>query len=62
MLKIGDRVRIDATNEEGTVHGVHPHEIEVRVAVPGGHETRTYAHEDVRLEPTMDEISKFVDH
>lgn len=62
MLKVGDRVRIDGTSDEGTVHEVHPHEIVVRVAVPGGHETRTYAHEDLRLEPTMDEISKFVDH
>lgn len=62
MLKAGDRVYIDATNEEGTVKAVHPHEIVVRVAVSGGHEERTYAHEDLRLDPTLSEVSKFVDH
>ena len=62
MLKRGDRVYIDGTNEEGTDQDVHPHEIVVRVEVPGGHETRRYAHEDLRLDPTMSEASKFVDH
>jgi hypothetical protein len=62
MLKVGDRVRIDGTEEEGTVREVHPHEIVVRVPVPGGHEDRKYTHEDLRLEPTMDEVSRFVDH
>ncbi len=62
MLKAGDRVHIDATGEEGTVKHVHPHEVVVRVAVPGGHEERTYALESVRLDPTLSEISKFVDH
>jgi hypothetical protein len=62
MLKAGDRVYIDATTEEGTVKEVHPHEILVRVAVGGGHEERKYAHEDLRLDPTMSEVSKFVDH
>jgi len=62
MLKVGDKVYIDGTREEGIVKEVHPHEILVRVTVPGGHEDRKYAHEDLRLDPTMDEISKFVDH
>ena len=62
MLKAGDRVYIDGTNEEGTVKEVHPHEIVVRVKVPGGHQERKYAHEDLRLDPTMDEASKFIDH
>jgi hypothetical protein len=62
MLKVGDRVHIDGTEEEGTVREVHPHEILVRVAVPGGHEERKYAHEDLRLDPTMNEISNFLDH
>ena len=62
MLKVGDRVRIDASAEEGTVREVHPHEILVRVKVSGGHEDRKYAHEDLRLEPTLSEVSKFVDH
>jgi len=62
MLKVGDRVYIDGTKEEGTVKAVHPHEILVRVTVPGGHEDRKYAHEDLRLDPKMDEVSNFVDH
>jgi hypothetical protein len=62
MLKVGDHVRIDGSAEEGTVREVHPHEILVRVKVPGGHEERKYAHEDLRLDPTLSEVSKFVDH
>lgn len=62
MLKAGDRVYIDGTQEEGTVKEVQPHEVLVRVKVPGGHEERKYAHEDLRLDPTMSEVSKFVDH
>jgi hypothetical protein len=62
MLKTGDRVHIDATREEGTVKEVHPHEIVVRVQVPGGHEDRRYAHDDLRLDPTLGEVSHFVDH
>ena len=62
MLKIGDKVRIDGTNEVAIVKEVHPHEIVVRVEVPGGHEQRKYAHEDLRLEPTLDEVSRYVDH
>lgn len=62
MLKVGDRVYIDGTKEEGTVRAVHPHEILVRVVVAGGHEDRKYALEDLRRDPTMSEVSKFVDH
>jgi hypothetical protein len=62
MLKAGDRVYIDGTQEEGTVKDVHPHEVVVRVEVAGGHEVRKYAHEDLRLDPTMKEASKFIDH
>jgi hypothetical protein len=62
MLKAGDRVYIDGTNEKGTVKEVHPHEVSVRVETPQGHEMRKYAYEDLRLDPTMDELSKFVDH
>jgi hypothetical protein len=62
MLKPGDRVYIDGTKEEGTVKDVHPHEVVVRVAVADGHEERKYAHEDLRLDPTMKEASKFIDH
>lgn len=62
MLKAGDTVYIDGTNERGTVKEVHPHEILVRVKVPGGHEDRKYAHEDLRLDPTLQEVSEFYDH
>jgi hypothetical protein len=62
MLKQGDQVRIDATGEVGTVKQVHPHEIVVSVAVANGHEERRYAHESLRLEPTMGEASNFIDH
>jgi len=41
---------------------VHPHEVVVRVKTAQGHEERKYAHEDLRLDPTMSEISDFVDH
>lgn len=61
MLKAGDKVRIDGTAEEGIVRAVHTHEILVRVAASGGHEGREYTHEDLRLDPTMDEASRFVD-
>ena len=62
MLKAGDRVFVDATKEEGTVKEVHPHQIIVRIVTPTGHEERGYAVEDLRLDPTMDEISNFRDH
>ncbi len=62
MLKVGDRVYINGSDEEGTVKEVHPHEILVRVKVAGGHEDRKYAHEALRLDPTMNEVSNFIDH
>jgi hypothetical protein len=62
MLKAGDHVSIDGTHEEGVVKEVHAHEVVVRVTVPGGHEERTYAHESLRLDPTMSEASRFIDH
>ena len=62
-LKAGDHVYIDGTREEGTVKEVHPHEVVVRVkADGGGHQDKKFAHEDLRLDPTMSEASKFVDH
>ena len=60
MLKVGDRVYIDGTSEEGLVKEVHPHEILVRVKVPGGHEDRAYAHEALRLDPTLNEVSHYL--
>lgn len=62
MLKPGDRVFIDATSEEGTVKEVHPHEVLVRIKTMQGHEERRYTYEDLRLDPTMSEVSDFVDH
>jgi hypothetical protein len=62
MLKAGDKVFIDGTNEEGIVKDVHAHEVVVRVRTPDGHEERQYAHESLRLDPTMSEASRFVDH
>jgi hypothetical protein len=62
LLKAGDRVHIDGTQEEGTVKEVHGHEVLVRVKVPGGHEERKFAHESLRLDPTMSEASHFIDH
>jgi 6-pyruvoyl-tetrahydropterin synthase len=62
MLKAGDRVYINGTEEEGTVKEVHGHEAVVRVTVSGGHEERKYAYESLRLDPTMSEASHFIDH
>jgi hypothetical protein len=62
MLKPGDRVFIDGTQEEGTVKEVHPHEALVRVRTPAGTQERRYSHESLRLDPTMDEATGFVDH
>ncbi len=62
MLRVGDKVYIDGTDEEGTVKEVHPHEAVVRVAIPGGHEERKYSHERLRLDPTMKEASHYIDH
>jgi hypothetical protein len=62
MLKLGDRVFIDGTNEEGTVKEVHPHEVVVRVKTAQGHEERKYPYEALRLDPTLNEASGYVDH
>ena len=62
LLKAGDRVYIDGTDEEATVKEVHAHRALVRVKVSGGHEDREYAHEGLRLDPTMNEASHFIDH
>ena len=62
MLKAGDRVFIDGTSEEGTVKEVHPHEVVVRVKTTQGHDERRYSYEDLRLDPTMGEVSDYVDH
>jgi hypothetical protein len=62
MLKAGDHVYIDGTKEEGTVKEVHAHEVTVRVKVAGGHEERKYAYESLRLDPSMNEASEFIDH
>ena len=40
-------VYIDGTKLEGTIKEVHPHGVIVRVEVPGGHEDRKYALEDL---------------
>jgi hypothetical protein len=62
MFKAGDKVYIDGTKEEGVVKEVHPHEVLVRVATSQGHEMRKYPYEELRLDPTLDEASRFVDH
>ena len=62
MLKVGDKVYIDGTHDEGIVKDVHPHEVLVRVKRAEGHEDRKYAHEDLRRDPTMSETSNFIDH
>jgi hypothetical protein len=62
MLKAGDRVFIDGTREEGTVKQVHPHEVIVQISTAEGHEDKRYAHEDLRLDPTMNEATGFIDH
>ncbi len=62
MLKAGDHVYIDGTTDEGVVKEVHAHEVLVRVTVPGGHEERKFAYESLRLDPTLDEASHFIDH
>jgi len=61
MLKPGDRVFIEGTHEEGTVKEVHPHEALVRVRTATGSEERRYPHESLRLDPTMNEATGFID-
>ena len=62
MLKVGDLVSIDASHDAGIVKETHPHEAIVRVKIPGGHEDRKYPYESLRLDPTMNEASDFIDH
>jgi bifunctional DNA-binding transcriptional regulator/antitoxin component of YhaV-PrlF toxin-antitoxin module len=62
MLKPGDKVYIDGTHEEGVVKEVHPHEVLVRVKTVQGHEDRKYANEALRIDPTMNEASGYIDH
>ena len=59
LLKDGDHVSIPGEGLRGTVTAVHPHEIEVKLE-SGEH--RRFAHESVQREPTMGEVSDFVDH
>ncbi|MBV8244960.1 MAG: hypothetical protein JOZ38_03480 [Candidatus Eremiobacteraeota bacterium] len=61
MLKPGDKVYIDGTNEEGIVKKVRPHEVVVRIMTADGHEDRSYANEDLQLDPTMEEVSHYRD-
>jgi hypothetical protein len=62
MLKAGDHVYINGTHEEGTVKEVHPHEIVVRVKTADGHQEKKFALEALRLDPTMNEATGFIDH
>jgi hypothetical protein len=62
VLTAGDRVRIGETGDFGRVTAVHPHEVLVRISTLDGTEVRRYPHESVRLEPTMDEATGFIDH
>ena len=61
-LKRGDHVLIRGENLRGTVVEAHPHGVEVRVLIDGGEQHRHYAHDSVERLPTLDEVSKFVDH
>jgi preprotein translocase subunit YajC len=61
-LKLGDHVRIPGDGLEGRVVGVHPHNVEVEVAIDGEHVRRHYAYESVERAPTLDEASHYVDH
>ena len=60
MIKPGDRVAVDGDDTNvGIVKEVHPHEVVVKLE-NGTHER--LALEAVRLLPTMDEASGYVDH
>ena len=58
-LKAGDAVTIPGEGLRGIVSAIHPHEAIVKLE-SGEH--RRFALESVHREPTMDEISNFVDH
>ena len=60
MFKPGDHVAIDGDETNvGVVKEVHPHEVVVKLE-NGEHER--FALESVRLIPTLDETSHYVDH
>ena len=61
-LKFGDHVRIPGEDREGRVVGVHPHNVEVEIVVDGSQVRRRYAYESVERIPTLEEISRYVDH
>jgi len=58
-LKAGDRVSIPGEGVRGVVSDVHPHEAVVKLE-SGEH--RRFSLESIHREPTLDEISDFVDH
>ncbi|HEY1869149.1 MAG TPA: hypothetical protein VGG70_12705 [Candidatus Cybelea sp.] len=58
-LKIGDDVTIPGEGLRGTVSPVRPHEVVVKLQ-SGEH--RSYSHESIEREATLDELSNFVDH
>jgi hypothetical protein len=58
-LKLGDRVSIPGEDLSGIVTAVHPHEALVKL--PSG-EHRKFALESLHREPTLGEVSDFVDH
>jgi preprotein translocase subunit YajC len=58
-LKVGDKVFIPGEDLRGVVSDVHPHEAVVKLE-SGEH--RKFALESVHRDPTLNEISDFVDH
>jgi preprotein translocase subunit YajC len=58
-LKIGDKVAIPGEELRGTITDVHPHEATVKLE---SGERRKFALESLHREPTLDEISDYVDH
>jgi hypothetical protein len=58
-LRIGDGVSIPGEGLRGVVTAVHPHEAIVKLE-SGEH--RRFALESLHREPTLGEISNFVDH
>lgn len=58
-LKPGDRVTMPGEGLAGIVKEVHPHDVVVKLE-SGEH--RRFALESVHRQPTMGEISDFIDH
>jgi len=58
-LKLGDKVSIPGEGLSGVVTAIHPHEAVVKLE---SGERRRFAFESLHREPTMDEVSNFVDH